>query len=105
MDDPEIPSFWSHAARFPSAVSLIDEREREWTAGQLLSEVNRISNGLRTLGVVRGDVVATLLPKCAELVGISLAVSQIGAYLLTLNPNQAVPELNHILSDSMPRVL
>jgi long-chain acyl-CoA synthetase len=99
------PNFWEHAQRYPGDLALIDERERHWSAAQLLAAVNRMSNGLAAMGVGQGSVVATLMPKRAELIVISLATSQLGLYLLTLNPQQAITEICSVLADSQARLL
>jgi long-chain acyl-CoA synthetase len=101
----EVPNFWQHAERHPEDVALVDERERPWSAGELLAAVNQVSNGLGTMNVEPGSVVATLMPKRAELIVVSLATSQIGLYLLTLNPQQSIGEICHALADSRAQLL
>jgi long-chain acyl-CoA synthetase len=99
------PSFWSLARSRPDAIALIDERRRPWTASELLHTANRIANGLRDLGASTSDVVATLMPSCADLLATSLATGQVGMYLLTINPRLSLPEMEHVLSDSGAKVL
>lgn len=98
-------NFWDHADRHPDDIALIDETARVWRASELHAAANRVANGLHALGVTTGAVVATLLPKRAEMVITPLATSQIGVYLVTLNPQQLVPELQHVLRDSEARVV
>ncbi len=98
-------SFWQHAACHPDDIALVDETGAAWTAKQLLAEANRIANGLRAMDIGRTGVAAALMPKCAQLVALSLATSQIGVYLVTLNPGMSLEQIRHILLDSEARVL
>ncbi|HEX8488199.1 MAG TPA: AMP-binding protein, partial [Propionibacteriaceae bacterium] len=52
---------------------------RTITYADLLADVQRLSNGLRDLGVTRGDVVGIFLPMIPEVVVAMLACARIGA--------------------------
>ena len=64
-------------------VALLWEGEpgdtREVTYAQLKSEVSRFANGLKKLGVVKGDVVSIYMPMTPELIVAMLACARIGA--------------------------
>lgn len=105
VEAEEILDFYTHAVRFPDDIALIDERGTPWTARSLLGEANRIAHGLQDLGVVRGKVVAVLLPKSAMFLATVLATNQIGAYIVTLNPQLPLSDLQYILKDSETAVL
>src|SRR2546430_693082 len=68
--------------------ALIDEREdgtsRSVTYRELAAEVGRLANGLRSLGVGKGDSVGVYLPMCIEAVVAMLAVAKIGAIYLPI---------------------
>jgi hypothetical protein len=57
---------------------------RTLTYAELRREVNRCANGLRALGVARGDRVALFMPMCPELVIAFFAVIKIGGIVLPL---------------------
>ncbi len=101
----EVLDFWRHAERHPDDIALVDEAGLEWPAHRLFAETNRISNGLQALAIGKGSVVATLMPKCGRLVALSLATSQIGALLMTLNPGMSLSEVEYLLADSDASIL
>ena len=53
--------------------------EEDWTYADLLRDVQRLANGLKALGVERGDVVGIYLPMVPEVVVAMLACARIGA--------------------------
>jgi acetyl-CoA synthetase len=53
-----------------------------WTYGQLLQEVNRFANGLKALGLGKGDRVAMYLPMIPETVVVLLGTARIGAIVI-----------------------
>ncbi|HIP42795.1 MAG TPA: acetate--CoA ligase, partial [Aquifex aeolicus] len=63
------------------AYIYIDENdnERKITYGELLELVNRIANGLKSLGVKKGDRVSIYMPTTVEAIATMLACARIGA--------------------------
>lgn len=57
---------------------------RELTYGELWREVNKFANGLRALGLSRGDAVGIFMPMTPEIVIALLAVAKIGGVILPL---------------------
>jgi long-chain acyl-CoA synthetase len=96
--------FWNFAKQNPDAFALVASGGKEWTRGDLLAESNRIAHGLRSLGLGRGDCVAVVLPNCAEMFQLHLAITQIGMYLTPINHHLTAPEIAYILSDSEAKV-
>ncbi len=96
--------FWNYAARAPDRLGLIDPAGREWTRGELLAECNRIVAGLRAAGMEAGDVLAVLMPNCAEMIALNLACAQAGFYLTPLNWHLAPAEVAYILEDCEAKV-
>lgn len=92
--------FYSFAQREPNVLALVDPNGKEWTRGELLAATNQISHGLRALGLKKGDVVACVLPNCAEMMQLYLAVFQCGMYLTPINNHLAGPEIAYIVNDS-----
>ena len=92
--------FWNLAQQDPAPLAVAMDDGTEWTRGDMLAECNRIANGLRALGMKRGDVLAVMLPNCAEMLAVNLAALQSGFYLVPINWHLAGPEVAYILSDS-----
>jgi long-chain acyl-CoA synthetase len=97
--------FWNYAQRDPDKLALVDPAQKRWTRGELLALCNRISGGLRSLGLERGDVVALDSPNCAEFFAVWLACTQSGFYLVPVNWHLAPPEIAYIVKDSASKVL
>ncbi len=57
---------------------------RELTYGQLYREVNKIAQGLRALGLKKGDAIGVFMPMTPEIVIAVLAIAKIGAVFLPL---------------------
>ncbi|MFN3787868.1 MAG: acetyl-coenzyme A synthetase N-terminal domain-containing protein, partial [Sulfurihydrogenibium azorense] len=59
----------------------VDEEgnEKKLTYGELLEQVNRLANGLKSLGVSKGDRVSIYMPNTVEAVISMLACARIGA--------------------------
>jgi len=56
-----------------------NDNERKITYGELLELVNRIANGLKSLGVKKGDRVSIYMPTTIEAIATMLACARIGA--------------------------
>ena len=63
------------------AILYANERgdEKKITYYELYREVNKFANGLRNIGVKKGDRVSMYLPMCPELIVSMLACTKIGA--------------------------
>ncbi|MCC6849021.1 MAG: acyl-CoA synthetase [Deltaproteobacteria bacterium] len=92
--------FWKLATAHPEDVALVTPDGARITAGDLLARSNQLVHGLRRLGLVQGDVVATLLPNDAPVIELYLAATQAGLYLVPINHHLAGPEIAYILADS-----
>ncbi len=91
--------FWNLAQREPDHLALIEPDGRQWRAGELLAEANRLVHGLRALGLRQGDCVATCLPNGAPMLLTYLAAAQAGWYLTPINHHLTVAEAGYILGD------
>jgi long-chain acyl-CoA synthetase len=96
--------FWKIAEAFPEHLALVDPDEREVRAGELLGACNQLVHGLRALGLQPGDAVAMLLPNCAEVFELYLAVGQAGFYLVPINWHLVGPEIAYIVDDCEAKV-
>lgn len=92
--------FWAFAQQEPDKLALVDPDQRHWSRGELLAEANQLVHGLRAQGLQAGDVVAALLPNCAQYSALNLAVTQAGFFLVPLNWHLVGAEVAYILQDS-----
>jgi long-chain acyl-CoA synthetase len=97
--------FWKLATADPERVAIITPEGLEHTGGELLSAANRISHGLRALGLERGDTVAIVVPNGFEMLAVYLGATQIGLYLTPINHHLVGPEIAYIVNDSEAKVL
>lgn len=90
--------------RFGSQVAL-DFMGATTTYARLATDVGRVAEGLRRLGVGKGDRVALVLPNCPQHVVAFYAVLRLGAIVVEHNPLYTAPELAHQLADHGARVV
>lgn len=81
-----------------------DGQSESWTYAQLHHTVNRFSNGLRRMGIQRGDRVAIVLPQRPEAAVAVLAVLQLGAVCVPLSAHLDASTYEQRLRDSEARV-
>ena len=93
-----------HAAATPDKEALSSATLSLSYAG-LLDEVTRCAQALASLGVAKGDRVATLAPPCPDYFIIFLATTALGGIWMGLNPRYARGELLHALADAQPSLL
>ena len=96
--------FWAMAKDDPGHVALITPDGGKVTAGELLGHANQLVHALRNQGLKPGDVVATLLPNCPEMIEAYLAALQAGWYLVPINHHLVAPEIAYVLKDSGAKV-
>ncbi|WP_144791032.1 long-chain-fatty-acid--CoA ligase [Kocuria palustris] len=75
-----------------------------WKYSRLGAEVERAAEGLRRLGVRRGDRVALVLPNCPQHIVAFYAVMRLGAIAVEHNPLYTAAELRHQFEDHGARV-
>jgi long-chain acyl-CoA synthetase len=95
LDYPELPltAFLDHAAAgFPKRVATVFFG-RKITYTDLAAAANRLASALSSLGVVKGDRVALLLPNCPQFILSYYAVLRLGAVVVPLNPLSVEREL------------
>ena len=74
------------------------------TYRQLQHAIRRVAEGLRELGVTKGDPVAIVLPNCPEHIVAFYAVLRLGAIVVEHNPLYTPRELRHQFEDHGARV-
>jgi long-chain acyl-CoA synthetase len=78
---------------------------KEISFEQLDENVNRLANGLRKLGIQKGDRVAMMLPNIPEFVYSFFALQKLGAIAVPFNTMYKGREILHILNDSEARAI
>ena len=79
--------FWAAAQAEPDRIAVVDPAGREWTAGEIALDANRLVHALRERGLTEGDPVAMLLPNRAEVFVVLMALFQAGWNFVPLNSN------------------
>ncbi|HET8778883.1 MAG TPA: long-chain-fatty-acid--CoA ligase [Agromyces sp.] len=75
------------------------------TYAELGDQVARAAEGLRALGVTKGDPVAIILPNCPQHIVAFYAVLRLGAIVVEHNPLYTARELRHQFEDHGARVV
>ncbi|WP_309619644.1 long-chain-fatty-acid--CoA ligase [Salinibacterium sp.] len=91
-------------AEFPNAVAL-EFFARETTYAQMGMQIDRAAEGLRLLGVQKGDTVALVLPNCPQHIVAFYAVLRLGAIVVEHNPLYTPRELRHQFEDHAAKVV
>jgi crotonobetaine/carnitine-CoA ligase len=69
------------------------------TYAMLRTEVNKLANGLRTIGVQKGSHVGVMLPNIAAFPLTWLALARLGAVMIPINVRYTERELHYVLDD------
>ncbi|WP_326786367.1 non-ribosomal peptide synthetase [Streptomyces sp. NBC_00151] len=99
---PEL--FRDQVARTPGATALTADDE-EWSYARLLDAVEQTAAALRTAGIAPGDRVAVMAERGAMLVASLLAVLDVGAAYVPLDPKLPAERLAYMAEDSRARLL
>ncbi|MDL4820043.1 non-ribosomal peptide synthetase [Actinomadura opuntiae] len=101
---PVHEAFAAQAAATPDATALCDG-DREWGYAELEERSARLGSTLCGRGVGRGDLVAVLLDRSAELIAALLGVLRSGAAYLPLSPQDPPDRLAFLLKDARPALV
>ncbi|MGH9107993.1 MAG: acetoacetate--CoA ligase [Acidimicrobiales bacterium] len=97
------------ATEHPDDVAIVARSQtrpdQEWSWAHLAAEVCRIRNGLRALGVRRGEAVAAYLPNLPETVAALLATASLGATWVSCPPEFGTRSVLDRLGQVGPAVL
>ncbi|MBM7365838.1 class I adenylate-forming enzyme family protein [Gordonia hydrophobica] len=104
MNQGLIPAKW--AALTPDRHAVYDaQNDRRVTWRELDDLVRTMANGLLSLGLVKGDVVAMISRNCVEFQALYFAAGRAGLVTQPLNWRLATPALAELLGDARPKVL
>ena len=90
-----------NAWKFPVKIAAKD-RFREISYAELNARVNRLANGLLSIGVKRGDAVALSVGNRIEHLEIVFATAKIGALAIPLDVKWKALELASVVAASPP---
>lgn len=93
-----------NAKKYPDTVALKD-RERSFSYPAVNKRVNRLSHGLLSLGLKKGDKVAVLLENSIEIIEIYLAAAKTGIVIVPINFRLVGGEVAYIVNDSDAKAL
>ena len=91
-------------ATYPDHVAL-EFFGRTTTYAELGEQIERAAEGLRVLGVQKGDPVAIVLPNCPQHIVAFYAVLRLGAIVVEHNPLYTPRELRHQFEDHGAKVV
>lgn len=95
-----IHTLLTRQARYrPNHLAVVFEDQR-LTYSEFNGRVNRLANALLTLGLKKGDKIATVLPNCLEQLEIYWAVAKTGLVVVPLSPLLRGTGLTRLLNDS-----
>ena len=88
-----------NAKKFPNHVALKD-KERSFTYPKLNKRVNKLSHGLLSLGLKKGDKFAVILENCIEIVEAYLAAAKTGLIIVPVHFRYVGSEIVNIMDNS-----
>jgi len=88
-----------NSRRHPQKEALIFE-ERRYTYAELNAAVNSLANGMKELGICKGDKVSIIMQNSDKFVIAYYAILKLGAVVVPLNYRLAAPEVEYVLNDS-----
>ncbi len=87
------------AAQNPNKTAIIF-KDQKMTYGELNARVNKVANGLRQLGVKRGDRVALYIHNLPQFVEAFYGVQVCGATVIPMNVMYKAGEIQYIMNDA-----
>lgn len=89
----------NHARYRPDHTAVVFKEDR-FSFREFNKRVNRLANALVSLGVAKGDKIATFMPNCLELLEVYWSVAKIGAVVVPLSTLLRGKALASLLDDS-----
>ncbi|MEN8243469.1 MAG: long-chain fatty acid--CoA ligase [Thermodesulfobacteriota bacterium] len=95
-----IGEFLARWSRKEPAREALVYKEQRYTYRDLNERVNRLANGLKSLGIGRSDKVALLMTNCNQMIECYCAICKLGAVAVPLNFRLAGPEIAYQIDNS-----
>jgi long-chain acyl-CoA synthetase len=96
----EALGLWKIAEEEPDHLALVDPDEKHVSYGELAAMANRLSHGLRAMGLETGGGIAVALPNSVDFLALYFAAVQVGLYFTPINWHLVGPEIAYIVDDS-----
>lgn len=93
-----------HALKYPQKTALI-YCDVSISYSELNKSVNKVANGLRSLGIKKSDKVAIMLPNIPEFIYLFYACQKLNVTAVTINTMYKGNEVLHILKDSEAKAI
>ncbi|HWO95326.1 MAG TPA: long-chain-fatty-acid--CoA ligase [Bacillus sp. (in: firmicutes)] len=100
-----LTDFLDRAVSLYGTKTAVIDGNRSFTYLQLQGRVNQLSNGLRSLGVKKGDRIAYLAPNTLEMLEGFYGIFQTGAIMVPLNTRLKPEDYLFILNHSESKIL
>ena len=78
---------------------------KSWSFAETYDRINRLSNGLASLGVEKGDRIGILQVNCNQYIEIYFAAAKIGAIFVPLNFRARAEELSYMIGNAEAKIL
>ncbi len=95
---------YKRALTYPQRPFLKQE-DRAFNNRQFNARVNQTARALTSLGIKKGERVATLMVNSSEFLEVFFACAKTGAMIVPINLKLALPEMSYIIKDAAPRAL
>ncbi|UOQ48667.1 amino acid adenylation domain-containing protein [Gracilibacillus caseinilyticus] len=96
-----VSAFREQRSRTPEATALVF-RDKSYTYAAVDEKVNQLSHVLDHRGVKKGDVIAVSMPRSEDMVIAMLAVMNIGAVYVPIDPSYPSDRIGYVLRDASP---
>lgn len=93
-----------NASEYDSLIAVQDG-SIQYTYSELYDRIDRLSQGLLSLGLKKGDVLLAWLPNCHQALEIELACLQCGGIWVTLNAGLTWPEVALVIDSTDPGIM
>ncbi|MFS7880226.1 amino acid adenylation domain-containing protein, partial [Streptomyces asiaticus] len=97
--------FDARAGLSPGAVAVVGVGGEEWSYAELRDRSDRVAGVLAARGVGRGDLVAVVLERSADVMAVLLGVVKAGAGFVPVDPAYPVERIGWMVEDSTPALV
>lgn len=91
--------FLNSVIKYPKKTAIIFE-DRPFTFEEFNARINRLANGLLSLGLTKGDHVAVMLGNCNEIVEVMMAVAKNGMVAVPVSFRFVASEIEYVVNQS-----
>ncbi len=106
MRSPNVANYLENSMlAHPDKLALVFDEQGQWTFREVDETVNQVANGLKGLGVQKGDRVTLFLPNSPEAIFFYFGIMKLGAIVNPLNMMLKERELEYIVGDCEPTVI